>query len=200
MLALDRTSRVALAGAALLAYAGAFSTEPTTASVDTVARAAVSTARAHQAVRLVAVVPRRDPFAEGMPAAVHVATARPVAIPPLLPPIPPSLGPLPPNAGAGGAPFPFSQGEHVSAVVTGARPFALIDGGSTTQLVTVGDRYDGERIVAIDTSGVHLQSGVTLPVAQRSSFPPSNAETDNREILPPRDPRPDRPRIAGPRA
>jgi hypothetical protein len=199
MLALDLTSRAALAGAALLAYAGAFSTAPTTASVDTVARAAVSTAKAPQAVRLIVVVPHRDPFAGGMPTAVHIVMA-PIATPPPFPAIPPSLGPLPPNAGARGAPFPFSPAEHVSAVVTGARPFALIDGGSTTQLVTVGDRYEGERIVAIDTGGVHLQSGVTLPVAQRSSFTPSNAETDNREILPHRAPRSDRPRVAGPGA
>lgn len=200
MLELDRTSRAALAGAALLAYAGAFSTAPTTASVATVARAAALTDKVPQAVRLVVVVPHRDPFAGGMPAAVHIATAPPIAAPPPFPVIPPSLGPLPPNAGARGAPFPFSPAERVSAVVTGARPFALIDGGSTTQLVTVGDRYAGERIVAIDTGGVHLQSGITLPVAQRSSFTPSNAETDNREILPHRAPHPDRPRVAGPGA
>jgi hypothetical protein len=168
MLALDRTSRAALAGAALLAFAGALSNAPTTAHVAMPAAIAVATNREARPTRFVVVVPHRDPFADGIPAAAE-PPARPAVAQPPFPAIAPALGPLPPNAGARDGLFPFSPAEHVSAIVTGAHPFALVDDGSTTHLVTVGDRYDNEKIVAIDAGGVHLEGGTTLPASQRPS-------------------------------
>jgi hypothetical protein len=100
---------------------------------------------------------------------------RPAVTPPPLLAIPPALGPLPPNAGARDGLFPLLPVEHVTAIVTGAHPFALVDDGSTTNLVTLGDRYHDERIVAIDSGGVHLESGTTVPVTQRPLFPKVNA-------------------------
>ena len=168
-LALDRTSRAALACAALLAFAGAFSSAP--ATVNDAGGTSTLTVRARapaKPVRIVTILPRRDPFAGGLPAAVRTA-ARPAVAPPFLS-IPPALGPLPPNAGAGGGLLPTAPAKHVSAIVTGTPPYALVDDGSTTRLVTVGDRLDGASIVAIDTAGVHLTGGTTLPVTQRPSF------------------------------
>lgn len=177
MFALDRTRRAALACAALLAFAGALSNTPTTArgaAVPAAAGIAVATNREARPTRFLTVVPRRDPFAGGMRATVE-PPAPPAMMQPQFPVIPPALGPLPPNAGARDGLFPISPAEHVSAIVTGAHPFALVDDGSTTRLVTVGDRYDNETIVAIDTGGVHLEGGATLPASQRPSAQQPNA-------------------------
>jgi hypothetical protein len=58
---------------------------------------------------------------------------------------------------------------RVTAVVTGAHPFALVDEAGTTRLVTVGDRLAGEAIAAITAGGVRLAHGSVLPVAPDSS-------------------------------
>ena len=80
--------------------------------------------------------------------------------------IPRALGPLPPNAGAMNAQLPFvAQTARVTAVVTGAHPFALVEDAGTTRLVTVGDRIAGELIAAIDGRGVRLANGRLLAVA-----------------------------------
>jgi hypothetical protein len=200
MLALDRTSRVALACAGLIAFAGAFSTAPTTAHGEPVPTViATATVPASTPTRFVVIEPRRDPFAGGMPPAVEPAPRTAVTQPPF-PAIAPVLGPLPPNAGAGGGAFPFPAAEHVSAIVTGAHPFALIDDGSTTRLITIGDRCGGQRIVTIDPDGVHLEDGTTLPVTERPSFQQPNPEADSREMLDRRGPGPDRRRLPGRRA
>jgi hypothetical protein len=174
MLAVDRTSRAVLACAALIAFAGTMSTVQTKARPAAApATIAVTTYRQARPARFLLVVPHRDPFVGGMrtPAepAAHPAVTQPLVT------IPPALGPLPPNAGARDGPFPLLPAEHVTAVVTGAHPVALVDDGSTTHLVTVGDRYHDERIVAIDPGGVHLESGTTVPVTQRPLFPQVNA-------------------------
>jgi hypothetical protein len=174
MLTLDRNSRVALAFAALLAFAGAFSTTPSTAT-GAAAPVTLSIGRRAEAksAGVAMVVPRRDPFAGGVRAVV-APVVRPVTVP-VFPAVPSALGPLPPNAGARGSLFSFAPSDHVSAVVTGSHPVALIDDGSTTRVVEVGDRYDGASIVAIDASGVHLSGGATVPVTLHPSLPLLNA-------------------------
>jgi hypothetical protein len=96
--------------------------------------------------------------------------------------VPAVLGPLPPNAGAPraaspfgapppfGAPSPFAAPPvRVTAVVTGAHPFALVDEPGTTRLVTVGDRVAGQTIAAITADGIRLANGAVLTVAPGSS-------------------------------
>jgi len=169
MLALGPTSRAALGCGALLAFAGAFAAAPLTVYGAAGTTAPIVAARTPaKPVRIVTVVPRRDPFAGGLPPVVQ-SVARP-AIGPPLPPIPPAFGPLPPNAGARSGLVPLMPAEHVSAIVIGAPPYALIDDGSTTHLVTLGDRLGDATIVAIDAAGVHLTGGTTLSVTQRPSF------------------------------
>ncbi len=169
MFAIDPRTRSVLAGAALIAYAGAFRAGPTTAH-DAIAAAPVARSTSPEPVTdsPADVVPRRDPFAGGPPAAAG-GQAPPTVAHVALPPIPPALRALPPNAGAGEA-FPFGSPERVTAIVTGGRPFALIDDGSTTRLVGSGDLVDGERVVAIDVRGVHLDGGTTLSVANGPLF------------------------------
>jgi hypothetical protein len=87
-----------------------------------------------------------------------------------LPPIPAALRALPPNAGAPNGAFPFAAGPRttatVSAVITGPHPFALVDDGGATRMLTIGDRIAGEQVVAIDATGVRLSSGTVLRVAR----------------------------------
>jgi hypothetical protein len=170
MFAIDRRTRAAVACAALMTFAGALRVAPTTAHDETApTRQAVPPQATPKPERVTAVLPRRDPFAGGPSPAGASATPAAV-VQATLPAIPAVLSALPPNAGAGGASFPFAPAEHVSAVVTGSHPFALIDDGSTTRLVSPGDRFDGERIVAIDGAGVHLETGTTLSTMSRPSF------------------------------
>jgi hypothetical protein len=166
MFALDRYSRTLLAAAAFAAFAGAFVTAPFVArgaAGDDVVRAAPATPASTPATFAV-VLPRRDPFA-GEPPAVHPSNA---PMPPLSE-IPAAIRPLPPNAGASYSVLPFAAPLRITAVVTGAHPFALVDEGGTTRVVTIGDRIDDVAIIAITTSGVRLVGGATLPVAPAPS-------------------------------
>lgn len=54
----------------------------------------------------------------------------------------------------------------VTAVVTGVSPRALVDDGARVRVVGVGDPIAGSRVISIDGSGVHLQSGVLVPLAE----------------------------------
>jgi len=104
----------------------------------------------------VAVMPRRDPFAGGA-----VSIARPVTA--TSPPLVSMLGEPPPLAALPPAP-PSIVPTRVTAVVAGARSFALVEDAGSTRVVTVGESLSGERIVAIGIDGVHLTNGVTLAV------------------------------------
>ncbi len=179
MLSLDGGSRAAVACVALLAFGGAFFTMPSTAQRWAVPTPiAVATIPGQARRRFATVEPRRDPFAGGLPGADQRTTpTASVALPP--PQIPAMLSPLPPNPGAPGGLLPFTPAERVSAVVTGAHPVALIDDGATTHLVSVGDRYDGQRVVAIDADGVHLENGATLAVTMHS--PPMRSAAGGRQ-------------------
>jgi hypothetical protein len=95
--------------------------------------------------------------------------------------IPAALGPLPPNTGALNGPLPSNPGApngtlplaaqtaRVTAVVTGAHPFALVEDAGATRLVTVGDRIAGDAIAAITAGGVRLANGSVLAIAPVSS-------------------------------
>jgi hypothetical protein len=178
MFALDAGSRTALAAAAFAAFGAAFVTTPIVARGDAavVAIPIPSVAPLPAQAALADIVPRRDPFAGGDAPAARPSPASPesIAMPalPMLPQIPAALRPLPPNAGAGDTAFPFAGGPRTSAVVTavitGPHPFALIDEGGATRVLTIGDRIDGEPIAAIDADGVHLSGGTLLAVARAS--------------------------------
>lgn len=64
---------------------------------------------------------------------------------------------MPPNRA--GAPI-------VSAIVTGPSSRALVSDGERVRVVRVGDMLAGSRVASIDGSGVHLQSGLLLPLSE----------------------------------
>jgi hypothetical protein len=177
VLVLGPRSRVVLAGAAFASFAASFVATPLVArsAGDLAAPSMPSATPAAVIATRAALVPRRDPFAvdpqQNAPAPPAVA----------LPAIPASLGPLPPNAGAPPPPFALSaQPARVTAVVTGVHPFALVDDGGASRIVTLHDRIAGESIVAITPLGVQLERGRLLNVNPVSSAPHAVSETPDR--------------------
>lgn len=59
-------------------------------------------------------------------------------------------------------------------MVTGTHPFALLDDGVTTRVVTIGDRIDGLVILAITAAGVRLADGTMLTMAATPPTGPSS--------------------------
>jgi hypothetical protein len=75
---------------------------------------------------------------------------------------------LPANRGAEGTPLqdgPLGT-PRISAIVSGPSPRALVDDGTHVRVLAVGDALAGSRVTAIDESGVHLQSGALLRLAE----------------------------------
>ena len=183
MFALDRSSRALFATSAFAAFTGAFVTAPFVArgaADEQVAPSARATPAATAGAPAL-VLPRRDPFA-GDPPAAHPrkSPTAPTGAIPSIPEIPAAIRPLPANAGASGSALPFtpssstfitSTARHITAVVTGAHPFALLEEGETTRVVTVGDRIDGTAIIAITSTGMRLSDGTTLLIEAASSTP-----------------------------
>jgi hypothetical protein len=174
MFALNRSSRALLATSAFAAFAGAFVTAPLVArgaADDHIVRTAPAPPAA-TAGAFALVVPRRDPFAGDPPAAPSsppTALMSPIISTPPASEIPAAIRPLPPNAGAAGSALPFAAPPRITAVVTGDHPFALLDEGGTTRVVTVGDRIDGVVIRAITATAVRLADGTMLAVAATPS-------------------------------
>jgi hypothetical protein len=54
----------------------------------------------------------------------------------------------------------------VRAVITGAVPRALLDDGTTTRVVGLGDSVDGLQIVTIDPQGLLLSDGERIELAK----------------------------------
>jgi hypothetical protein len=126
---------------------------------------------------------RRDPFAgepSNTPAAGSTTSrATSVSTPPAalaaaqaLPGLPGGdIGPLPGNLtnstipALPGAPPAVAVTSRVTAIVTGARPYAMFDSAGYHEIKGVGDRVNGTPITAIDIDGVTLQSGARLRVA-----------------------------------
>jgi len=191
---LGRCSRAAFALAAFAAFAGAYVTTPIAArsAAGTSPVVAPLPTPAPEPSRFAVVLPRRDPFG-GAPdtfvagraprAALSAASAdlqSPYGPPSNVPndaTWPHGLAPLPPNAGAAAMPPPLAPvaaqslapaaqplSARVTALVTGAHPYALLDDSGATRLVTLGDRIGGTTIAAISASGVRLADGRTLPL------------------------------------
>jgi hypothetical protein len=168
MLALDTRSRAACLGVALLAFAAAAWHDPLAAQTPPppeplpVATTALATPR-----RVAAVAPRRDPFV-GAPVS---SAAQPVTDAPAFPRVAPPPIPGAPTAAIGNA----AQGERVTAIVTGAHPYALVANGERTRVVTIGDRVAGVPIAAIGVQGVRLADGRSLMIDAVIPTPPSPA-------------------------
>ena len=167
MRALGSVPRAVIAGSAFAAFGAAFAGIPLGARGAAIALPTPLPVATQRAGRPAVVLPRRDPFAGGEPPAPGEAPS------PVAAPGPSALVPLPPNAGAGGVPFPFGgDSVHLRAVITGARPFALVEDGGATRLVTLGDALAGDAIAAITVAGVRLAHGRTIAVAPATpSFP-----------------------------
>jgi hypothetical protein len=63
-----------------------------------------------------------------------------------------------------GTPDASVAGARVTAIVTGARPFAMIELGGVHQIKGIGDHIGGQTIVAISIDGVRLSNGDRLAV------------------------------------
>jgi hypothetical protein len=198
MSAPDRRSRAALTFAAFAAFAGAYVTTPITArsAADAPPVIAPLPTPTPRASPYAVVLPRRDPFA-GAPDTTAARPARsddarlstqfPLAT------WPHGLAPLPPNAGAtamsplyatpGARPLSAAArslsaaaqplAARVTALVTGPHPYALVDDGGTTRLVTLGDRIGDTMVAAISASGVRLADGRRLPLVTAPGPVPS---------------------------
>jgi hypothetical protein len=191
MFTLDARSRAALVGAALLAFAAAVTRDPIAA------RSAPPTLVRAPHVPLpspppfVAVLPHRDPF-DGEPQPIGTPHGTPAA----MPAIPATIGLLPPNAAvAGGTPAP-----RVTAIVSGAHPYALVETTGRTRVVTIGERVAGASIVAIGIDGVRLSDGKTLTIGTASTSastafaaPASPGVISGVPTVPPPPPRPTMP-------
>ena len=76
---------------------------------------------------------------------------------------------LPANIGAGGGQPPYGAvGSTVLAIITGERAQALISDGSSTRILTVGERLDGHHILEITASGIRLDDGSIRRLAAQS--------------------------------
>lgn len=159
MFALGPSSRRIVTAAALFALVGAVATMPleVRSAAGEVVAAAPRVLPRPAPTAFVAVAPRRDPFVGGTAAAPRSAAAAGPAVAAKLPPMPvlPALPVVPAIIAA----------PRVTAIVTGARPSALVEEGGLARVVAVGDVLSGDRIVAIDTDGVHLARGTMLTVA-----------------------------------
>lgn len=173
MFALGPVSRRTLATAALLSLIAAVETTPLEVRSEggEIVFPAPRVSPRPASTAFLAVVPRRDPFA-GTPVSPRFASGT-------------SSSPRSAPFGLGGAVSlsaipalpripvapPILTAPRVTAIVTGARPFALVEDGGLIRILTVGDRLWADRIVAIDIDGVHLAHGTTLPVAPTTAPP-----------------------------
>ena len=172
MFALDRYSRMLLAGGALASFAAAFAMTPLSANGALTRVGTVVAPREPSAepTPVSPVEPRRDPFIAAIADDVPVrAAATPVpanaipAIPAPHFPLLPHLGPLPPNAGAGaggGAPLPLAFAvPRLMAVANGPHPVALVSDGTHTHVIAAGDRFDHATVTHISDDGIELADG-----------------------------------------
>jgi hypothetical protein len=167
---LDPFSRGAIVGLAALCVAGTFALDPlrVRGSVfEAVAPRIALTAPTRQAA-FVSIA--RDPFAE------PAAPSAPVTSVPAAPPLADASGErLPSNLandvipalpGAPSASAGAGAAAHVTAVVTGAHPYALVENDGVHEIKGIGDRIGGIPVTAIDLDGIRLQSGARLTVTR----------------------------------
>lgn len=101
----------------------------------------------------------RDPFVAELRAANAPIRADAAQLSPV-----PGVPVLPPNNGIG-EPLSKGGGVDVRAIVTGARPAAIVGIGDQTLLVRPGDMLDGKRVERIDAAGITLTGNVRLTLA-----------------------------------
>jgi hypothetical protein len=172
---LDPFSRGAVVTLCALCVAAALALAPIRArsSIDSAHLAGPSApvGAATAAVPIETVV--RDPFAQPTTAAASPARAVPASAPE-----PQArhfatdgIEPLPSNVGndvvpvvPGNAPQPEADTVAVTAVVTGAHPYAMVNTRGVHEIKGIGDRVDGSAVVAIDITGIRLQNGIRLAV------------------------------------
>jgi hypothetical protein len=175
---LDPFSRIAIVAVAVLggAYALAYAPARARNASDVTVAFAPPTAGPTDDETPMTVPVARDPFAEPAPTSMPAPLA-PAAHGELGLGMP-HIGPLPGNlpgdlipsipgsvpdatvALAGGA----TGAARVTAVVTGAHPFAMVETGGVHELKGLGDRIAGSPVVAIDLDGIRLKNGVRLTV------------------------------------
>ncbi len=160
---LDPFSRTAIVGFSALCIGGAFAFAPIRAR-GSVAESVAAPARvAYGAVAAAPEAVRRDPFTE--PAAIPPPASSNAAL--ALPHPSAAVGPLPPNLSDDGIPAmpgTAAAGVRITAIVTGAHPYALIDAGGVHTIKGLGDRIGGVPIDAIDLDGIRLHDGTHLAV------------------------------------
>jgi hypothetical protein len=148
-----RNKRPLFGAAALLCYAAAIVLAPAgvRSQLDSRPRPPdVTETRIEPAPR--AIAPERDAFA---PRASIDDDPPPVL------PAPPPLPRLPaPRVVSAIAPAPALS--HVSAIVTGTQPTAIVDSAEGTRLVGLGDALDGSSVAAIANDAVVLANGKRL--------------------------------------
>jgi hypothetical protein len=168
---LDTVSRATLVMSSALCLAGAFALAPSGArgSIDTLGmRPAAWNGRVFSAGPAFAML-TRDPFDEptsGLaPSVAQPASALASG------PQTSAIGPLPSNLATDTIPaIPDSGADtslasaRVTAIVTGAHPYALVELGGVHAIDGIGDRIAGQSISAIDIDGIRLHNGTRLTV------------------------------------
>jgi hypothetical protein len=172
MFSLGTRSRGMLVAGALLAFAAAYATTPIVARSAAAPLVPVPSLAPSSplATPLALVIPRRDPFSREPGAA-----AAPSRSPALsgLPAIPALIGALPPNPSAVALIPPPAV--RVTAIVSGSRPYALVDENGSARIVAAGDSLGGQQIKAIRPEGIRLAHGALLPIAPAPSDAPRTA-------------------------
>jgi hypothetical protein len=160
---LTRHSRAAIIAAALACFSGAFALAPLSArsagnSLSPFDAPVPSASPSFGPVSVIS--PRRDPFA-GAPEN-ELATTPGMQ---MIPRIPADIGGLPSNLTGmiplvpGAAVAGRNEPTRISAVVTGANPYALVVENSATVIKGIGDKIDGMAIIGITMDGVMLEGG-----------------------------------------
>ncbi len=108
----------------------------------------------------------RDPFAEPPPRTLLPALpAEHVQRPEDVTPLPSNLSADAIPAVPGSVADTARNGPQVTAVVTGARPYAMIESSGVSEIKGIGDAVGSSAISSIDLTGVTLRNGDRLAVA-----------------------------------
>jgi hypothetical protein len=167
---LDLTSRGAIIALSALGVAGAIKLGPAPAEIPFAQRSwrpLPSIARS-VADTVAPVVARRDPFAEPAPSPAATSAAMQAHVPAVgaIEPLPSNLAhdTIPALPGAPPDEPPATSDPRVTAIVTGAHPYAMLDSGGVHAIKGLGDRVGGIAILSIDLDGVRLSDGRRLIV------------------------------------
>ncbi len=68
------------------------------------------------------------------------------------------------GAAIGGGAATLAGDPRITAIVTGAHPFALVETAGVHEIKGLGDQIAGQPIVGIDLDGIRLQNGARLSV------------------------------------